>query len=448
MFVSVNQKNTNNLADLPQKPGVYVLRGARKTILYVGKASRLRNRVRSYFQKTSTYVSPVKFNLVPEIRSVEIRETGSEIEALLLEANLIKKYQPPYNVLLRDDKSYIYIKIATEELFPRIFTTRTLEKAGTYYGPFTSADAVKEVLKLVRKFFPYRDSSCKPDQGFPCFSYRLGRCPGPCVGAITQLEYRKIIRKIKLFFEGKHSELAREVKRELREERKRLQSETDEGKRGALELAIARKEVQAENLREVIVHTKLVTSQEKFAYDVRELARALHLPAMPHRIEGYDIAHTGGLNATGSLVVFAEGEPLKSAYRKFRMKTVAEKPNDTAMLKEVLSRRLTKLDTTEAARWKLPDLMVIDGGKAQLNAARSALRSGGVSVPVVAIAKGGIHGSQLRQKDELYFPGEKKPLVLPKNSPALHIIQRVRDEAHRFALSYHQHLRSKRMVQR
>jgi len=196
------------------------------------------------------------------------------------------------------------------------------------------------------------------------------------------------------------------------------------------------------------VHTKLVTSQEKFAYDVRELARALHLPAMPHRIEGYDIAHTGGLNATGSLVVFAEGEPLKSAYRKFRMKTVAEKPNDTAMLKEVLSRRLTKLDTTEAARWKLPDLMVIDGGKAQLNAARSALRSGGVSVPVVAIAKGGIHGSQLRQKDELYFPGEKKPLVLPKNSPALHIIQRVRDEAHRFALSYHQHLRSKRMVQR
>ncbi len=446
MLLALAKQNTKNLTNIPQKPGVYVFRGARKKILYVGKASNLRSRVRSYFRKQSTYLSPAKFNLLPEIRSVEIRQTQSEIEALLLEANLIKKYKPPYNVLLRDDKSYVYVKIATEELYPSVYATRKLEKAGVYYGPFTSATAVKEVLKLVRKFFPYRDSSCKPGQGKPCFSYRLGRCPGTCVGAITKTDYQRTIRKIKLFFEGRHEQIARELKREVREEKRLYRKEKFEEKKDARALTLARKEVQAEQLQKVIAHTRLVTSQEKFAYDVRELARELRMRGLPNRIEGYDIAHTGGLNATGSMVVFQDGEPSKTAYRKFRIKMAAHIPNDTAMLKEVLTRRLAKLDTDDAWRWQLPDLMIIDGGKAQLNSVRSILEKTGVSVPLIAIAKGGVHGSTLRQKEEIYFPGEKNSLVLPKNSSALHLVQRVRDEAHRFALSYHKHLRTKRMV--
>lgn len=397
------------LKHLPITSGVYQFLDVKKHIIYVGKAANVKSRVQSYFRKSAD-LSPAKQEMVAVIADIKIIETDSEIEALLLEANLIKKLQPYYNVTLRDDKSYLYIKISTEEEWPRVLTTRTITKAGTYFGPFTSAYAVKETLRVLRKFLPYRCNQ-KPMGKRACFWYHLGRCPGVCVGAITKTEYGKIIRRLILFFEGRIEELQRTMKKELGLERVEL-------------------------MQNVLAHTRILSVGEQYASDTRDLARVLGVTTPLHRIEGYDISNIMGREAVGSMVVFVDGEPAKSEYKKFKIKTV-HGANDVAMLAEVVTRRLSHAD------WPVPDLLIIDGGKAQLNVALRIVKKLTMDIPVIAIAKGG-HGGVLRQKEELYFVGERTPLKLQNTSPALHLVLRVRDEAHRFAIGYHTTLRRKK----
>ncbi len=391
--------------------------------------------------------------MVAAIADLQWIETASEIEALLLEAQLIKKYHPKFNILMRDDKSYVYIKVSTEEEWPRVLATRRLEKSGTYFGPFTSGYAVKETLRVLRKIIPYRCNQSVYELGIrnnelghrrprACLWYHLGRCPGTCVGAISKTEYRKSIRRIVLFLGGKMDVLRRALKKEMGPERVAL-------------------------MENVLAHTRILSLGEKFAYDAVALARVLHLPKPPERIEGYDISNTMGREATGSMVVFQSGEPEKSEYKRFRIKAVRG-ADDVGMLAEVLLRRLRhsnyQLPISNSQRWVLPDLIIVDGGKAQLNAAIRTICSFkkvkrekntfvpvgtqmDLSIPVIAVAKGG-HGGVLRQKEEIYFPGERAPLKLPNSSPALHLILRIRDEAHRFAIGYHKILRKKKFFNR
>jgi excinuclease ABC subunit C len=421
--MTLHHKTKRQLEDIPDTPGVYHFLNTKGQIIYVGKASDLKKRVASYFKK-NTGLSTWKQRMVPAIAKIDWIETETEIEALLLEANHIKKYAPYYNVTMRDDKNYQYIKVSTDEEWPRVLSTRTIDKSGTYFGPFTSGYAVKETLRVLRKIIPFRckqkpiEASDKSDgargrTSRACLQFHIGLCPGTCVGAITNKEYQKNIKVILSFLSGKHRVVIRAVKRKLGKER-------------------------AAYVDNLLAHTRVLSLSEKYASDVRELKRAIGLPVLPRRIEGYDISNTMGKEATGSMVVFVEGEPANDAYKKFTIKTV-KKSNDVGMLKEILERRLAHND------WPLPDLMVIDGGKGQLNVAVRALKKARLDVPVLSIAKGG-HGGVLKQKDEIYFPGEKTPLKLPKSSPALHLVMRVRDEAHRFAIGHHKFLRKKKFL--
>lgn len=440
------------LDDLPERAGVYHFKNARGHIIYIGKAANLRSRVRSYFSgplagQPNNQLSDAKRKMVGEIADIAIVETDSEIEALLLEANHVKARMPRYNVLLRDDKSYTYIKVSTEEPWPRVFVTRRIDRAGTYFGPFTSGMAVKDVLRVLRKIVPFRCNGkviSPPSQGGvgggyddkksplsvpprrggktptprACLQYHLGLCPGTCIGAIRQEDYAKNIRIILSFLRGKKREVIRAVKKQLGPDR-------------------------AASVDNLLAHTKVLSVSDKYADDARELQRTLLLPRLPMRVEGYDIANLMGRNATGAMVVFVHGEPTPSEYKKFKIKTV-EGANDVAMLTEVLGRRLVHSVPTDDA-WPMPDLLIIDGGKAQLNAAVRALKKSNLDIPVLSVAKGG-HGGVLKQKEEIYFPGETAPLKLPRSSPALHLVLRVRDEAHRFAIGYHKHLRKKRFL--
>ena len=410
------------LDSLPKSPGVYLFYGKRKKLLYIGKAASLHSRVRSYFQKSANH-SPAKTMMVDEITSVDIKQTDTEIEALLLEANLIKKYQPPYNVVMRDDKSYAYVEITNEE-FPTIKIVRHLGKQGRYFGPFTDMRAVREALKVLSRIFKWRPEKCKPGNGRPCFDFQIGRCPGTCIGLVDQKEYVKRMRKVVWFFEGRKKRVISEVKRELRSAKKA----GDEAKQAELEF-------QLHSLEKVLSHSHMISAIEKYETDAKELARIVKAGKPLARIEGYDISNIYGREAVGSMVVFREGEPLKQEYRKFKM-NVDGTPNDFAMMKEMLDRRFNRYaEDSKKEIWPIPDLVIIDGGKGQLNIALRVIKKYNLDIPAISIAK---------RDEEIFFPGEKNPLKLPKASPALHLVQRVRDEAHRFAISYHRNVRSKK----
>ncbi|RME55796.1 excinuclease ABC subunit UvrC [Candidatus Parcubacteria bacterium] len=387
---------------LPQCPGVYLMRDARRRVLYVGKAVNLRRRVASYFQRTH---DPRLTAMVEKVRKVAFVATDSAVEALLLEAALIKKYQPPYNIKEKDDKSFLYIEI-TDEPFPRVLLVRgTAPPRGERFGPFTSAHTVRNALRLLRKIFPFHTHPPRRvgKGGRPCLEYELGLCPGTCAGAVSACEYRTTIRNLKLFLLGKKDKVLRLLAREMERASKELRFE---------DAARIRKQIFA--LRHI---------QDAALIDRSFLGEEESAP--PVRVEGYDISNISGRSAVGSMVVFRNGEPAKSEYRKFRIRTVAG-ANDTAMLAEVLRRRL-------AHHWPLPMLILVDGGIAQVNAARRALEEAGVRVPVVGMAKG-------RDRKGTTIVG-KVPAGI---SHAL--LVRVRDEAHRFAVSYHRRLRSRTML--
>jgi len=430
-----------NLADiknlnLPIAPGSYQFYNATGKIVYIGKAANLASRVLSYWQKSAS-LTPAKYSMLKRIVRIKWIETESEIEALLLEANLVKKYQPDYNVLLRDDKRFAYIKISLDDEIPGVFITRIIDKSGKYFGPFTSALAVRETLRALRKIFPYCLERKIKER--PCFYYQLGRCLGICAGKISREDYvRQVIRPLVMFLEGKKGRIIEQLEVRI----KKLGKSQPDGR----ELKDLKYELK--NLKQVLASARVLSVGEKYANDVVELAKLLGLSKAPQRIEGYDIANIFGREAVGSLVVFSGGEPDKNEYRKFKIRLGQGEANDVRMLAEVLERRFKHTSPQpspykgEGGNWPLPDLIVIDGGKAQLNAAVRILKKRRLEIPLVAISKGlGLRSSVA--PDKLFFPGETKPLELPLASPALHLIKRVRDEAHRFAIGYHRKLRSK-----
>lgn len=426
--------------NIPLTPGCYLFKDVRGRIVYIGKASKLRNRILSYWRKKTDH-SPAKFSMMKKVGKIEIIETDSEIEALLLEANLIKKHSPEYNVIMRDDKRYAYIKISTGDEYPRVHSTRKLERSGRYFGPFVSAEAVRETLKVIRKIWPFR--SCKNMPSKTCLYYRIGKCPGMCEKHISKSDYQKIIRHIKLFLEGKKGRIVKSYETRIRSlEKRRVLSGSEEEEFGLLKYRLF-------NMKKVLDHSNVLSLMDKYAMDVVELAKVLSLPRVPGRIEGYDISNIQGRYAVGSMVVFQDGEPDKNEYRKFKIRDT-KLEGDTYMLKEVLERRFKHSlasghDEGQRETWSLPDLVIVDGGKAQLNMVSKILKNNKLNIPALSISKGeGLRSA--KAPDKIFFPGERKPLELPLASPALHVIKRVRDEAHRFAIGYHRKLRSRHVI--
>ncbi|MDP2736329.1 MAG: GIY-YIG nuclease family protein, partial [bacterium] len=392
---------------IPTAPGCYQFYNIKGEIIYIGKAANLKSRVLSYWQKSASH-TPAKYSMLKQIVKIKWIETESEIEALLLESNLIKKHQPQYNVTLRDDKRFSYIKISLEDEIPGVFLTRTVAKSGKYFGPFVSAQAARETIKVIRKIWPY--CNMKKAQKRACFYYQIGRCLGICAGKITKKEYLKqVIKPIILFLQGKKNKIINNY--ELRITRLASMSGLRESRREKLEKnnkneanneELEKLKFELNNMKEILASSRVLSVGEKYVNDVIELAKMLRLSKIPERIEGYDIANILGKNATGSMVVFSGGEPDKNEYRKFKIKIGQGQANDTGMLREVLERRFNN-------DWPMPDLIIVDGGKAQLNAALRVIKKCKLVIPVIAISKGAGMRSAMAP-DKLFFPGEKKPL--------------------------------------
>lgn len=538
---------------LPDQPGVYLMKDARGQIIYVGKAGCLRHRVRSYF-RSPRQLDPKTQVLVRHITDLDYIVTDTEIEALVLECNLIKRHRPRYNVSLRDDKNYPYLRLSLQDQFPRLSITRSVGKDGArYFGPFVDAGAMHETMKLLQRLFPLRTCS---DHAFinrsrPCLYQHIGRCVGPCTGQISQEEYGQMVRGVVDFLEGRGEELVPQLEAKMRQaaeamefekaalyrdqaeairkvvakqkmalanqedmdvvaiargfnqacgqvffmrdgkvvgrehfllsgtdelsreeiitafvkqfysnlpsvpRRILLQEPLEEGEHAVIaqwlakkagdkvELVVPKRGPKRE-LVEMAHHNALlileerqarIQSQRQMAVEaLAELQRVLGLPEPPLRIEGFDISNLQGTSIVGSMVVFEGGQPLSSDYRRFRLKGI-ETQDDFACMAQVVARRFRNYQAGDDKFARLPDLVLIDGGRGQLAAARGAMREVGAdSIPTVALAKG---------EEMLFREGEASPLRLPRDSAALHLLQRVRDEAHRFAITYHRQLRQK-----
>ncbi len=397
---------------MPETPGVYLMRDARGVLLYIGKAANLRRRVQSYF--TRPHDARIS-KLVTLIRKIDHKKTETALEALIVEAALIKKFQPPYNVQEKDDTSFLYV-VFTKEKFPRLILTRGKEvrkSRGDIFGPFIQGGSVREALRMLRRIFPW---SIHPSAELragkwkrPCFEYELGLCPGTCVGAADPKEYAANIRHLKQLFQGKRKAILRELERAMKEAAKREEFE---------KAAVYRKQLFALKHVQDIALIK----DSEFA-----------LPGVPIkalRIEGYDVSNISGTSATGSMVVFRGDQPAKDEYRLFKIHSL-DTPNDVGMLREILTRRFKN-------HWPLPDLILIDGGKGQVNAARAAMKDAGLAIPIVGLAKG-----PTRKRTDVIGPSTGSGQGRLPKGVSLRTLVRVRDEAHRFARSFHIRLRSK-----
>ncbi|MCE5314089.1 MAG: excinuclease ABC subunit UvrC [Armatimonadota bacterium] len=553
------------LANLPTSPGCYLMKNASGEIIYIGKAKVLRNRVRQYFQKGADHTRRTR-RMVREIDDLTWIATDTELEALILESNLIKKHHPNYNVRLRDDKSYPYIAITLSDEWPRVEFKRKLrmqpKETDKYFGPYTDSEAVRETMRLIRRVFRVPCGFKHPElsKGKACMYYHIGQCTGVCAGKVSRQEYMAVIDDVMAFLSGKREELVSRLLKQMEDASENLEFEKAARLRDqiqAIQTLVARQKVIStaledqdviamvadecntiaemffirggkligqehflldnaceddlnESLREFIeqhydtapyiprevlvnaeiaeldiieswlrqkrgtkvaVHSpkrgerkqlvemakknadlvlkqiklKMATDQQRVDEQLSELQEALDLPTLPRRIEAYDISNIQGQYTVASLVVFENGQPKKAHYRKFKIRLSEGKPDDYASMKEALSRRLTGTLRKGEAFVQLPDLMLIDGGKGQLNAALEVIGESGEwraeseeswMPPVVGLAK---------QNEEVYKPGRPDPILLPRNSKALHLIQRIRDEAHRFAVTYHRSLRGKTM---
>jgi len=544
-MVSLKEK----VSSLPDLPGVYMMKSEKGHVIYVGKAKSLRKRVASYFLKTAGQ-STKTASLVSHISDIDYMVTSSEVEALILENNLIKRHRPRYNVILRDDKNYPYLRLSSEE-YPKLTVVRGIKKdKAWYFGPYTSATSMRETLRLIRRVFPIRACSDEAFRGRkrPCLNYQIGRCLAPCVGFVSKEDYEGIVNDIRMFLEGKNRELARALGRKMAEASEMLDFESAAKIRDRINavkkvlerqsitsgklidqdyLAVARKGDEAQAMvlfvrggsvigsksfpfpkvgesSEADILTSFITqfySDEKFipeevvvSVDVDDkalietwlterkgktvklirpvrgervkvlemaiknaelalkdrlgleetgiknldgLKDALHLKNLPQRIEAFDISNIGGKEAVASMVVFENGRPKKSDYRHFRIKTV-EGPNDYGMMAEVLLRRYGRL-VSEGE--KLPNLIMVDGGKGQLNVAVSVakeLKLEGVDIISLAKERG-------EATDRVFVPNVKDAKLIPKDSPVLHLLQYIRDESHRFAITHHKKLRGKNL---
>ncbi len=657
----MNERIQSVLNSLPHKPGIYLMKDAQGTIIYVGKAISLFHRVRSYFQE-STEHSPKNRSMVAKIEDIEFLVVRNEVEALVLESNFIKQYRPKYNVLLRDDKSYPYIKVSLSEDFPRVYRVRNFQRDGNrYFGPYTNSGAVDATLDLLNKLFAFRTcryeasgwappAEGEPPAGWkqklltrPCTQYYIHRCIAPCVAYTTREEYNAVIQQVILFLEGKHDEVLKNLQAKMEEaaenlnfedaarirdrikaverilEKQRiistegqddqdvialasqddetcaqvfffrngklvgreffilqgtresspgeimasfflqfyesvphipaeivveaepddkttLQAWLKEKRRGAVTISEPKRgeklrlvEMVRQNAREVLEQQRIkwLSDSQKTQLALEELQEALNLATPPRRIECYDISNTQGTNSVGAMVVFEGGRPRNSEYRRFKIKTV-EGANDFASHQEVLRRRFRKaasqqeaeLDTEATAvvdtvsqkaanapttqdevvdnaslrnggstnaheinevledgtrvgnvvegeqsehntdevdmansekaessmqhAWALPDLVIIDGGKGQLNAALEVMRELRLDIPTIGVAKEEGSHTKLATAEEIYIPGASEPISLPRSSQGLYLLQRIRDEAHRFSITYHRKVRSEK----
>lgn len=415
-------------------------------ILYVGKAGNLRRRVASYFLRPHDYRTQ---KLVSQIKKIDCKKTDTAIEALILEAELIKKYQPPFNVREKDDTSFLFVEI-TKEKFPRVILVRGKSRpAGKRYGPFTFASNIRQALRILRRIFPFSThpassqinslhshefvDSHRVRRNRPCFDYQIGLCPGTCIGAISRKNYQKNIKNLKLFFEGKKTQVIRSLKKEMIEASKNLEFEKAE--------KIKRQLFALQHIRDIALIT-----DEKFQFPNSKLNSKLISPISNDRhlsdyymdsyfqtklrIEGYDISNISGTSAVGSMVVFTGDKPDKNEYRKFKIRTIRQS-DDVGMIKEVLRRRFAPDHLAHG--WPIPSLILIDGGKGQVNAAKQVLNEVGFKIPIVGIAKG-----PERKKNE--FIGK-----IPEGMSEKTLIK-VRDEAHRFAISYYRKLHRRSLV--
>lgn len=506
-------------------------------IIYVGKARVLKNRVRQYFQSGKNHSAKVTA-MVAKIADFETIITENEVEALILECNLIKKHRPRYNISLKDDKSYPYLRVTAED-FPRIFLTRRIIHDGSkYFGPYTNSQAIKETLALLRKIFPLR--TCKTFQKRPCLEFHINRCAAPCAKKISREDYTQLVNAAEKFLDGRTSEIEREISEKMTvaaenlnfEEAARLRNVlfaiknvtskqkivTDTGDVDAIGLARLDSEVCAqiffvrdgkvtgrenfpligtenesdakiltEFIKQYYSRAKISASQillpvelpaddvkilsewlkvklivpkrgvkkslvdmatenaQKFLFEesarrklaisqtieaISELKNVLQLKNLPRRMECFDISHIQGSETVASMVSFFDGVPDKKNYRRFKIRSTEGKPDDFLSMREVTSRRYEKISADE-----LPDLIVIDGGQGQLNSALEIIRRAGHQVPVIGLAK---------QFELIFVENSSIPVELPKNSPALKLLQRIRDESHRFAITYHRKLRRAR----
>lgn len=602
----MNEQIQSVLNSLPHKPGIYLMKDAQGTIIYVGKAISLFHRVRSYFQE-STDLSPKNRSMVAKIEDIEFVVVRNEVEALVLESNFIKQNRPKYNVLLRDDKSYPYIKVALSEDFPRVYRVRNFQRDGNrYFGPYTNSGAVDATLDLLNKIFAFRtcryesSSWAPPAEGEPpanwkqklltrpCTQYYIHRCTAPCVAYTTREEYDAVIRQVILFLEGKHDEVLKNLQAKMEEaaenlnfeeaarvrdrikaverilEKQRiistegqddqdvialasqddetcaqvfffrsgklvgreffilqgtresspgeimgsffqqfyesvphipteivveaepedkaiLQAWLKEKRGGAVTISEPKRgeklrliEMVKQNAREVLEQQRIkwLSDSQKTQMALVELQEALNLTTPPQRIECYDISNTQGTNSVGAMIVFEGGRPRTSEYRRFKIKTV-EGANDFASHQEVLRRRFRKAASQQEAKldaeatsgprmvetelasasetesgmqhaWALPDLVIIDGGKGQLNAALEVMRELRLDIPTIGVAKEEGSHTKLATAEEIYIPGASEPIILPRSSQGLYLLQRIRDEAHRFSITYHRKVRSEK----
>ena len=386
--------------NLPESPGVYLMKDKNRRVIYVGKALNLRRRVSSYFLKAhDARISKI----VSEIKTIDFLETANALEALVLEARLVKQKSPPYNIKEKDDKSFLYIEI-TDENFPRVLLVRGKSKIiGERFGPFTSASSARAAMKILRRIFPWHTHEAKKIGTFkkPCFDYDIGLCPGTCVLRITRREYMKNIRGLKMFLMGKKDKLLMSLKKEMMLAAQKLNFE---------EAEIVKKKIFA------LTHVQ----------DSSLLGEADPVVSTQERIESYDVSNISGDSAVGAMAVFVNGVPDKNEYRKFKIRSLTT-PNDAGMIKEIISRRLKN-------SWPLPSLILVDGGLHQVNAAKNALAERGLQIPVIGMMKG-----KDRKRTDLtgdYIQGINKK-----------ILESARDEAHRFAISYHKALRNKKFFE-
>lgn len=430
------------------------MRDNQAKIVYVGKAKDLRKRVASYFRNRA--LAPKLVSLLSIVQQIDYIPTDSERESLLLEQKLIRRLQPLYNTMWRDDKSYPYLKLTWNEDYPRLILTRQKKTdGGKYFGPYPNVSIIRKLLRKLwrKKIFPLRpckyafnqkelsrEGGLKVSQPAlykkvqSCIYLHTGECPAPCVGRISQNDYRKIADKAELFFRGKTQPLRTELDHEMKTAAKKLDYEKAAQIRDQLSaLAHISEKVILKKINEEAIAEQMQTSR-----GITELQERLRLPAPPMRIEAFDISNIQGTDAVGSLVVFEKGVPKKSEYRKFKIKTVTGQ-DDFSMMAEVVDRRYRRV--LEEGK-KVPNLVLVDGGKGQLSAAVKALQTLSkenksnalLQMPVAALAK---------EQEEIFLPQQAEPIRLPQDSPALHILQWIRDEAHRFAITFHRQRRRK-----
>jgi len=402
--------------ELPDTPGVYQFMGPKGRILYVGKALHLRRRVSSYFQPGRPRSGRTEL-LVSETRDIKFIRTSSEAEALIYEAGLIKDHSPRFNIDLKDDKSYPFLKLTVGEKYPRLFLTRRRQKDGAvYYGPYVNVKLLKEALSFMKKVFPLR--TCRRMPKKVCLEYHMGQCPGPCEGLISEKDYRDIVEQLKKFLEGKKDDLIRMLEKRMAKFSKQREYEKALAVKKRVEALLAVQQL----------HDR---SRHPMYGELDELRNALGLSRQPMIIECFDISNIGGRQAVGAMVRFIAGRARKSEYRKYRIKGVAG-IDDYAMIREVVRRRYSRILREGKV---LPDVALIDGGRGHLMVACDELKKLGIDkITVASIAK---------EHDHLYTLDRNRPIRLSPGSRLLLLIQRVRDEAHRFAITYHRRLRAK-----